>query len=107
MSHNMVLILGMAVVTFIVRYTLFAFAGKFEFSDSVKKFLQYVPPAVLTAIILPAIVMPTGDRIQLSVDNPYLVGGLVTFVFSFFVKNLLVTSAVGMGVFFVCKWLIG
>jgi len=107
MSANMIAILGMAVVTFAVRYVLFAFAGRITFSESVKKVLQYVPPAILTAIVLPAIVMPDGEAVNISLSNTYLIGAVVTVVACLFSKNLLITSFAGMAAFFVCGWLIG
>ena len=72
-----VLLLGMGVITFAIRYTLFAVGHRVRFSPLVQQALGYVPVAVLTAIIVPAVVMPDGNSLQLTLDNAYLVGGVV------------------------------
>jgi branched-subunit amino acid transport protein len=69
--------------------------------------LRYVPPAVLTAIIVPAVLMPGGDRIELSLQNPYLVGALVAAVAGWLSNNLLLTIVLGMVAFMGWQWLLG
>jgi branched-subunit amino acid transport protein len=61
-----VLLLGMGVITFAIRYTLFAVGHRVRFSPLVQQALGYVPVAVLTAIIVPAVVMPDGNSLQLT-----------------------------------------
>jgi len=98
------LIAGMALVTFIIRYTLFAFAGRVEFPAHLMRALQYVPPAVLAAITIPAILIPTGDGISMSYTNPYLIGGLLAFGVGWFSRNLLLTIVIGMLAFLSWQW---
>ena len=43
------------------------------FPARLEKSLRYVPPAVLTAIIVPAVLIPSGDEMVISYTNPYLV----------------------------------
>ncbi|MCB0209398.1 MAG: AzlD domain-containing protein [Anaerolineae bacterium] len=101
------LIAGMAVVTFVIRYSMFAVAGRFEFPDGLNNALRYVPPTVLTAIIVPAVLMPNGEAIDVSWTNAYLVGAIVAAVIGWTSENLLLTIVVGMGVFFGWQWLVG
>jgi branched-subunit amino acid transport protein len=70
-TSEIILILGMMAVTFSIRYVLLAFSGKFSLPESVEKALRYVPPAVLTAIIFPAVLLPEGHW-DLSLHNAYL-----------------------------------
>lgn len=93
------LIVGMMLVTFGIRYSMFAVAGRVEFPAGLVNALRYVPPAVLTAIIVPAILIPSGTTIDLSLGNAYLVGGLVAAIVGWFSKNLLLTIVVGMAAF--------
>ncbi|MEW5958423.1 MAG: AzlD domain-containing protein, partial [Chloroflexota bacterium] len=51
--NELYLIGGMALVTFAIRYSMFALAGRVEFPARLRRALHYVPPAVLTAIIVP------------------------------------------------------
>ncbi|MCB0175546.1 MAG: AzlD domain-containing protein [Anaerolineae bacterium] len=105
--NELYLIAGMAVVTFVIRYSMFVVAGRFEFPARLNEALGYVPPAVLTAIIVPAVLMPNGESIDLSWTNAYLVGAVVAAVISWTSKNLLLTIVVGMAVFFGWQWLVG
>lgn len=97
------LIGGMAAVTFAIRYTLLAAAGRFEFPAPLARALKFVPPVVLTAIIVPAVLMPHGE-IDLSPANAYLVAGLVAFGVGWWRKNLLLTIVVGMVAFLLWQW---
>jgi len=97
---------GMALVTFSIRYVLLPFSGRIRLSPAVQRALGYVPPAVLTAIIVPMSLMPDGKGIQLSLTNPYLVGALATVVIGRVGKNLLVTIVGGMGVFLAWQWVL-
>lgn len=100
------LIGGMALVTFTIRYSMFALAGRVEFPDWLVSSLRYVPPAVLTAIIVPAVLIPTGDTLNFSYTNAYLVGALVAFGVGWFSKNLLLTILFGMLVFWGWQWIL-
>ncbi len=101
------LILGMALVTFLIRYIPFAFANRIQFPDKISRALRYVPPAVLTAIIVPSILLPDGKGIQISYTNPYLAGGITAFLVGMYKQNLLITIIVGMLTFFCWKWMLG
>lgn len=103
--NDTMLILGMIAATFPIRYILFALANRFNFPTAVSEALVYVPPAVLTAIIVPAVLMPTGQT-DLSLQNPYLLGALLAVAIAWFSRNLLLTIVIGMSGFLVLKHLI-
>ncbi len=96
------LIAGMTAVTFGVRYATLAMVGRTPLPLTVERALKYVPVAVLTAIIVPATLMPTGD-IDVSFGNAYLVAGLVAVGVSWRTKNLLLTIITGMAAFFLMR----
>ena len=104
-SFEVGLILGMAVITFAIRYTLFAMGHKVRFSPVVTQALNYVPVAVLSAIAVPVMLMPDGEGLQLSLDNAYLVGGIAAIIIAARWRNLLATIAGGILCFFVWRWL--
>jgi branched-subunit amino acid transport protein len=97
--NELYMLAGMAAVTFAIRYSMFLLAGQMEFPIQLVKALRFVPPAVLAALIVPAVLMPTDDEISLSLTNPYLMGGLVAFGVSWFSQNLLLTIVLGMAAF--------
>ena len=97
----------MFLVTFGIRYALLPLSGRFTFSNAMHRALRYVPPAVLTAIIVPAALMPDGKTLQLSLANAYLVGAAATVIIGKLSKNLLVTIVGGMAWFALWQWLVG
>ena len=99
------LILGMFIITFGIRFVMFAFAGKITFPVWMQQSLKFVPPAELTAIIVPAVVMPYGDM-DISFTNVYLLAAIISVVISLVTKSLLKTIFFGMLVFLLLKLLI-
>jgi branched-subunit amino acid transport protein len=100
------LIAGMALVTFSIRYVLLPLSGRFRFSNGMQKALGYVPPSVLTAIIVPAVLIPDGRTLSVSWTNPYCVGTVATILIGGFSKNLLTTIVGGMACFTLWQWLL-
>jgi branched-subunit amino acid transport protein len=100
------LIAGMFLVTFSIRYLLLPLSGRIRLGAGIQRALRYVPPAVLTAIIVPAALIPDGHTLRLTPTNPYLVGAIFTVLIGWFGKNLLVTIIGGMAVFVICQWLL-
>jgi len=103
MSNEIVLISGMFVATFSVRYVLFAIAGKIEFPAWLNNALAFVPPVVLMAIIAPNVMMPKGE-LWLSYNNPWLIAAIIAAITSFIRKDLLTTIIVGMLSFALLKF---
>ncbi len=99
------MLLGMFIVTFGVRYILFAFADNIEFPDTLKRALNYVPIAVLTAIIFPAVFMPKGEY-YFAIENPYIFGAIVAVVVSAWKKHMLLTVVSGLAAFGAWKYLL-
>ena len=60
------LILGMAVITYAIRSTLFLFGERLTFPPLVRTALGFVPVTVLTAIIVPMVVSPHGGTAELT-----------------------------------------
>ena len=96
--QEIILIGGMTLVTFSVRYGVLAMSGRFRLSERLLQALNYVPPAVLTAIIVPAVVVQDGE-LWLSPANPRVVGAIAAVGIGLWRKNLLLTIVVGMAVF--------
>lgn len=93
--NEVILITGMFLVTFSVRYVLFAVAGRVHFPQWLNIALGFVPPAVLTAIIVPAVLMPRGE-LWLSPVNPWLLAAMFAAGVAFWRKDLLTTIVSGM-----------
>lgn len=106
--NEFLLVLGMAAVTFGVRYPVLAILGRLRLPEPVLRVLRYVPVAVLTAIISVAVMMPDGRPSPwLSLNNAHLVGAVVAVVMAWRTRNLLATILVGMVVFLLWRNLVG
>ena len=93
--NELALIAGMALVTFAVRYPVLLLVSRVPMPEAVFRALRYVPPAVLAAIIVPAVLMPKG-AIDVSPANSYLVAALVCVIVAWRTRHLLFTIVLGM-----------
>ena len=71
MNIWLVMLLG-GLITFGMRFSLIYLFGKFEIPETLRKALHYVPPAVLSAIIFPELLIRNGT-LDLSLDNGFRV----------------------------------
>jgi len=99
------LIFGMMVVTFGVRYPILALSGRYQLPAPIERALRFVPVAVLTAFFVPVMLAPHG-QIVLSLSNAYLVAGLASILVAWFSRHLLLTIVLGMTIFLVLRFLI-
>jgi branched-subunit amino acid transport protein len=100
------LILGMTAITFLMRYSLFAWPN-LRFPPVVRHALHYVPTAVLTAIVVPGMLIPDGEHWQVAMDNAYLLAGIAAIAIAAYSRNLLATIGGGLVVFFILRWAMG
>jgi len=98
------IITGMMLVTFSIRALLLVFSDRFRLNPGIERALLYVPPAVLSAITLPAILMPRG-RIELSTDNFYLLSGLAAIGAGVLLRRHALWAAIiaGLGTFLILR----
>lgn len=97
-------ILGMAVITFLVKALIFILGDRVAFSAGTKKALDFVPVTVLTAIIVPMILSPHGKGLELNWHNPQLVAALVAALLCAVTRHQLATIMVGLTVFFAWQY---
>ncbi|MCX7081345.1 MAG: AzlD domain-containing protein [Pseudomonas sp.] len=100
------LIFGMTAITFVLRYSLFAWPN-LTFPPLVRQGLHYVPTSVLTAIVVPGMLLPDGEHWALSLSNAYLLAGLVAIGIAALTRHLLATIGGGLLVFFLLRWMMG
>lgn len=104
--NEWLLIAAMAFVTYLTRYPMMVIVGRVTLPPTVIRALKYVPVAVLTAISVPAVLMPDGV-IDAHPQNAYLVAGIISTFIAWRTKNLLATILIGMVAFFIWRALIG
>jgi branched-subunit amino acid transport protein len=82
-------------LTYATRLSLIFLLGRIEIPDSLQRALRFVPPAVLTALIVPELLMPSG-ALNLSLGNMRLLAGLAAILAAWWGRNTIVTIVVGM-----------
>ncbi len=95
------IILGMVFVTYTIRLSVIALLGEAAMPDSLRNALRFVPPAALSAIIFPAVLMPEGS-LDVSPGNTRLLAALIAAVVAWRSRSTLLSIAVGM----VALWVI-
>ncbi|MEN6412878.1 MAG: AzlD domain-containing protein [Veillonellales bacterium] len=94
-TEVIITIVAMAVATFFTRFTSPAILGDTGISTKLKRFLKYVPTAILTALIAPALFAPHG-YIDFSMGNSYLIAGAIAALLAYFRQPPLITMGGGM-----------
>ena len=100
------IILLMGLVTYLIRLSLIGGLGKVDLPPLVRRALRFVPPAVLTAIIVPEVLLPAG-MIDFSLGNTRLPAALLAALVAWRTKNVVLTVAAGMGALWVLEFLLG
>ena len=90
-----VVILLTGVVTYGLRASFILAAGRYDLPPVVRRILDYAPPAVLFALITPAIIIRNGAA-DLSVDNMRIYAGVVAIACAWLTRNLFLTILLGM-----------
>ena len=96
----------MGLVTFLTRLSFIVAWGRLEMPEIVRRALRYVPPAVLSAIILPELLYPGGRPFDLSLGNERLLAGLAAAIIAWRTRNALLTIIVGMALFWVLQLIV-
>ncbi len=89
------IILGMGAVTYAIRLSLIGALGKVTLPPLLIRGLRFVPPAVLTAIIVPELVLP-GGTFDFSLGNARLLAGVLAALVAWRTKSVIYTVLVGM-----------
>lgn len=94
-------ILAIGVLTFGIRLSFIALTDRIALPPFALRVLRFVPVAVLTAIIVPELVLPSG-ALDLSLNNARLIAGALAVVVAWRTRNIALTLVVGM----VALWLL-
>lgn len=92
--------------TYLIRLSFIAFFGEREMPVWMELPLRYVAPAVLGAIVLPAVVRPEGAVALLPAANPRFLAGMVAAVVAYKWRNVSLVVVVGMGTLWLLDWLV-
>jgi branched-subunit amino acid transport protein len=93
-------------LTFLTRLSFIALLGRAETPPLLRRALRFVPPAVLSAIIAPELVM-RGGRLDVSPGNQRLVAGLLATLVAWRTRNVLLTIGAGMAALWMLRAVMG
>lgn len=95
-NEIILIIVGMTLVTFATRFSCVALFQQMGMPPWLERWLKHIPTAILTALILPALVLPKG-QIDFSFHNHYLLAGIVATFVAYKSRNIIATLMLGMG----------
>jgi branched-subunit amino acid transport protein len=97
-TDYLMLVLGMGLVTYLPRCVPLIFLSRRSLPEWLRQWLKFIPAAVLSALILPALVT-AGDPRHLDVFQPALLVSIPTLIFARKTRSLAGTVIIGMTLF--------
>ena len=98
--------LAVGVLTFGTRLSFIYLFGRRQIPVRVKRGLRFVPPAVLTAIIFPELLLPNGT-LDISLGNERLLAGIIAALVAWRSTNTVATIIAGMAALLIIQALGG
>ncbi len=100
----LVLIFGMAVVTYLTRISFLYLFRNLTLSKKVSRGFMFIPVGILAAIVVPGLLLIDG-QFAFSIANHYLLAGLASALAAARYKNMFSSLAAGMAVIILLKTL--
>jgi branched-subunit amino acid transport protein len=102
MASIWLILVAAGLLTYLTRLSFIGILGKWAPPRWVSRALRFVPPSVLTAILIPELLIHDN---QLVLANPRLLAGFVAAAVAWRSKNVVLTIAVGMIVLLILQTL--
>lgn len=91
-----IVIVAIGIGTFALRLSFIQLAGRFALPARAARALRFIPAAVLSAIILPAVLRGAERDLDIAVDNPRLIASIVAALIAWRTKSVSATLVAGM-----------
>ncbi|MBN2514714.1 MAG: AzlD domain-containing protein [Deltaproteobacteria bacterium] len=101
-TDYLVVFIGMGIVTYVPRWFPLAFLSRRQLPQWLIEWLDFIPAAILSALVLPCLVT-AGDPRHLELFRHELLVAIPTFIFALKTRSLAGTVILGMFLF----WLAG
>ena len=92
------------ILTYATRLSFIIFYGKIKMPELVEQTLRFVPPAVLTAIFFPELLLANGE-LYISLGNARLLAGTLAILVAWRTKNVTYTIVIGMLALWIMQYL--
>ena len=99
-----VVIVVVGALNFLSRLSFIAVFARFEMPPVVARALRFVPAAMLTAIVVPAVVFSAPGTLAFTYTNPKLVAAAVAAAVAWRTRNSVATMGVGMIALWLAQW---
>jgi branched-subunit amino acid transport protein len=96
--NEWLLIALMALVTYLPRWLPLALAGRVRLPRPLERALDFVPVAVLTAIVAQTALVRDG-ALDISTDNYHAIAALTAFLVALLTRHLFITVVAGLACF--------
>lgn len=100
--HYLALIAGMGLVTYLPRWIPIFFLARRKPPDLLVEWLDLIPAAILSALLVPALVTGGTPR-RIELWTPELIAAVPTFLFAIKTKSLGGTVLMGMGLYWLAE----
>jgi len=102
MSIWLIMLIG-GMLTFGMRLSFIYLLGRVNIPEGLRRSLRFVPPAVLSALVAPELLMPAG-QLDVSFDNHRWLAGLVAVLVAWRTKSILLTILAGMAALLILQF---
>ena len=100
-------IIVVGAVNYAARLSFIAFFARRDIPPLLAEALKHVPAAMLTAIVVPAVVFVSPGMLDVGLSNPKVLAALVAGVIAWRWRNTLATIGVGMALLWLTQYLVG
>ena len=101
------LILAVGALTYTARLSFIALFARREMPPLLARALKHVPVAMVTAIVVPAVVFTMPDELRLDAANAKLIAALVGGAVAWWRQSAVLTIAIGMAVLWSLRYVVG
>ncbi len=102
-----VVIVAVGLLNYLSRLSFIALFARLEMPPLMARALRYVPAAMLTAIVVPAVVFAAPGVLDPGSGNPRLIAALVASAVAWRWRSVTATMAAGMIALWVAQWALG
>ena len=101
------LIFAVGAITYTARLSFIALFARRDMPPLLAEALKHVPVAMLTAIVVPAVVFMPADVLRIDAGNAKLIAALVAGAVAWWTRSAVTTIVVGMGALWALRYFAG